>query len=124
MSDIALRYREGAVDKSLIFARSGDEIHMELSGGCLVLTDVTNAPAKAADGKGTGILLAPLDGAVTEISVAPGETVEKGQVVLVIEAMKMQHQIKSDVNGVVASIHVTPSAQVKTRQQLVEVTPA
>jgi propionyl-CoA carboxylase alpha chain len=66
-------------------------------------------PARAAE---SGSLMAPMPGSVTRIAAAPGERVSAGQIVLVLEAMKMEHQIAAPADGVVAEIRVAAGAQV------------
>ena len=50
---------------------------------------------------------APMPGLVLDVLVSPGDTVEVGQKILVLEAMKMENAIKSTTAGVVASINVS-----------------
>ena len=50
---------------------------------------------------------APMPGLVLDVLVSPGDTVEVGQKILVLEAMKMENAIKSPTAGVVASINVS-----------------
>jgi geranyl-CoA carboxylase alpha subunit len=59
-----------------------------------------------------------MDGAVTAVMVAPGDTVKKGQTLLVIEAMKMEHLVKADLDGIVAEITVLKGQQVKGKQRI------
>ena len=63
------------------------------------------APAPAAAGAGSPIK-APLPGTIIELKVNVGDTVKQGDVVLVLEAMKMQNNIESEYNGAVTSITV------------------
>ena len=65
------------------------------------------APAAPAAPAGSGSpVKAPLPGTVTELKVNVGDTVKQGDVVLVLEAMKMQNNIESEYNGTVTSITV------------------
>ena len=57
-----------------------------------------------------------MDGAIINILVNAGDTVTKGQTLLILEAMKIQQQIKSDVDGVVNEIVGQVGQQVKKRQ--------
>ncbi len=63
------------------------------------------APTPAAAGAGSPIK-APLPGTIIELKVNVGDTVKQGDVVLVLEAMKMQNNIESEYNGTVTSITV------------------
>lgn len=65
-------------------------------------------------------LTAPLPGTIIEIFVKAGEQIESGQVVLVIEAMKMKNSIRSTRAGKVAEILVSPGQTVAHKQALVK----
>ena len=57
---------------------------------------------------------------IIEVLVKPGDTVAKGQLIVVLEAMKMQHEISAERNGTIDKVLVKPGDQVATRQVLVE----
>ena len=87
-----------------------------------------NAPAarRMADGPGPApaggdAVRAPIPGAVLSISVKEGDTVEAGQLLLTMEAMKMENQIKATKAGKVTRILVQPGAAVSQGQDLVVV---
>ncbi|MGH7004675.1 MAG: biotin/lipoyl-containing protein, partial [Alphaproteobacteria bacterium] len=69
-------------------------------------------------GGGADRLNAPMPGLVKSVRVSTGETVRKGQILLVLEAMKMEHTITAPHDGRIAEI-VTESAQVKENSPLV-----
>jgi biotin carboxyl carrier protein len=52
-------------------------------------------------------------GTVTHVAVAVGDTVEAGAALVVLEAMKMEHTIRADEDGVVAEIHVVVGQSVE-----------
>ena len=64
----------------------------------------TPDPAKGVGG--VGALNAPMPGVILEVSVAPGDTVERGQAIAVLEAMKMKNTIKSPRAGTIAEVCV------------------
>ena len=64
-------------------------------------------------------LLAPMPGKVVRIMVAEGDTVEKGQGVIVVEAMKMQNEIKSPKKGVVKKVAAKEGSTVNAGDPLV-----
>jgi len=66
------------------------------------------------------ILPAPLPGTITEIFVKPGDEVESGQVVLVIEAMKMKNSIRSTREGKIAAVLASAGQTVTHKQSLLE----
>ena len=66
-----------------------------------------------------GTLVAPMPGTITAVQVEVGQSVEAGQVVLVLEAMKMQHAITAPTDGVVAEICHSVGQVVEARTVLV-----
>ena len=67
-----------------------------------------------------GGLFAPLPGTVIEVFVKPGDGVEAGQVILIIEAMKMKNSIRSTKDGIVAAVLVSAGQTVAHKQALME----
>ena len=63
---------------------------------------------------------APMPGVVASVSVQPGQAVEEGDLILTVEAMKMETGIYSDRATVVKAVHVTPGAQIDAKDLLVE----
>lgn len=63
---------------------------------------------------------APMPGLVVDILVVPGQTIQKGENLLILEAMKMENIIKAVGEGVVKSVHVAKGAAVEKGQLLVE----
>ena len=78
------------------------------------------AAASSAPGKGTPVK-APLPGVVTDIKVAVGDAVKKGQTVVVLEAMKMQNNIGAENDGTVTSIVVNKGDSVMEGATLITV---
>ena len=65
------------------------------------------APTASAAPAGAGSAIkAPLPGTITDIKANVGDTVKQGDVVLILEAMKMQNNIESEFSGTVTSINV------------------
>jgi 3-methylcrotonyl-CoA carboxylase alpha subunit len=68
-----------------------------------------------------GEIEAPMPGKVTAVEVSAGEQVEKGQRLLTLEAMKMEHALTAPFDGTVAELNATAGAQVTEGQILVKV---
>ena len=64
-------------------------------------------------------IVAPIAGKVVSVKVSVGDHISKGQVVLVIEAMKLENEVVSPFDGVVKEIKVTKSSQVNNKDVLV-----
>ena len=88
----------------------------------------TGAPAAAAAPKaapapagaqGAVKISSPMPGKILGIKVAAGDAVKKGQVVIVLEAMKMENDIVAPQDGTVASVNVTNGQSVDTGAVLV-----
>lgn len=69
---------------------------------------------------GDKLLRANLSGKVVSVKCQLGDKVVSGQVLVVIESMKMEHSLKSKVDGVVGKIHVTQGQSVQAKAALVE----
>lgn len=86
----------------------------------------TQAPAQAPApsnnvSAGAGSVLAPLQGTVQTIKVKVGDKVSSGDVVAVIEAMKMENDIPATISGVVKSIYVSTGAKVVSGDVLLDI---
>ena len=62
-----------------------------------------------------------MDGGIVDVLAVVGSSVQIGDTLVVLEAMKMEHAMKADVAGVVKAVHINKGDQVKGRQLLVEV---
>ncbi|MCU1357131.1 MAG: accA [Acidimicrobiales bacterium] len=81
------------------------------------------AGASGAAAAGTGAIAVPMQGTIVKVDVAVGDTVTVGQVVCVLEAMKMENNVTSDVAGIVAEVKVAPGQAVGAGDIAVGVTP-
>ena len=73
-------------------------------------------PAALASGE---VVKAPMPGNILKINVAPGQKVEEGDVLIVLEAMKMENEIVATKSGTVAQVAVSKGAVVETGAPLV-----
>ncbi|WP_375568486.1 acetyl/propionyl/methylcrotonyl-CoA carboxylase subunit alpha [Seohaeicola saemankumensis] len=103
------------------FVFHGDTLFLDGPFGNISFRDATHLPAARDETGGSGRVTAPMDGSIIAVNVALGDRVSKGQTVAVLEAMKMEHQLRADVSGVVAGISVSSGAQVKIRQLLMTI---
>jgi 3-methylcrotonyl-CoA carboxylase alpha subunit len=70
---------------------------------------------------GDGAILSPMPGKVIAVDVAAGDTVTKGQKLLTLEAMKMEHSLTAPFDGVVAELNASPGAQVQVEALLARI---
>lgn len=75
------------------------------------------SPAPAA---GASSVKAPMPGTILGVKVAPGQAVKKGQVLLILEAMKMENEICAGGDGTVAAVRVQAGQSVNTGDPLVD----
>jgi glutaconyl-CoA/methylmalonyl-CoA decarboxylase subunit gamma len=68
-------------------------------------------------------LLPPMPGKVIEVRVREGDRVTAGQIVLVLEAMKMRNEIAAPVGGVVRELAVAPGTNVRARETMLRIVP-
>ena len=77
-----------------------------------------------ARSSGPASIAAPMPGLVVRVLVQPGDPVQAGQGVIVIEAMKMENELRAPASGVVRTVAVTPGSAVEKGAILVEFDPA
>lgn len=79
------------------------------------------APAAAAPVEGAETINAPMPGNIVNVLVKAGDKVTKGQVLLILEAMKMENEIMSPRDGVIAGVHVNKGDSVDSGKLLVSI---
>ena len=78
--------------------------------------------AKAPEGPVVGELItAPMPGTILDIKVTEGQAIKAGDIILILEAMKMENEIVAPSDGVVNKIHTTKSSAVSTGDALVTI---
>ncbi|WP_431688102.1 acetyl/propionyl/methylcrotonyl-CoA carboxylase subunit alpha [Hahella sp. NBU794] len=104
------------------YLRQENRLSLQLDGVVYDFEDLTHAPAEAGDAAGDGSIRASMDGRIVDVLVEPGQSVEKGATLVVLEAMKMEHPLKANISGVVEDIKVKTGDQVRIRELLVTLT--
>lgn len=115
--DVGGRRRRALVARRgerLVVALEGDGRSYELS-----LADAAGVRGEHATS--AGAITAPMPGKVVSVAVGEGDTVEAGQVVVVLEAMKMETGVKSPAAGTVKAVHVAAGDTVDAGAVLVDV---
>lgn len=75
-------------------------------------------PAPAAGGAGSVKVSSPMPGKILAVKANVGDSVKKGQVILILEAMKMENEVVAPEDGTIASIDVTVGASVESGDTL------
>ncbi|AMN82038.1 acetyl-CoA carboxylase biotin carboxylase subunit [Pseudomonas azotoformans] len=87
----------------------------------LRVIDCTQQVASRQADASSGTVKAPMDGAIVDVRVSAGDSVTKGQLLLVLEAMKMEHPLTAGIDGVIKGVQVIAGDQVRNRQVLLEI---
>lgn len=113
---------------------SGESYAVQVSG--LAVTAAVPAPtapspaavrlsahdeASRAAEASTGAVLAIIPGRIVRVLVEPGQKIQKGEPVCVLEAMKMENELRARQSGTVRTVHVKPGDDVEKDQVLVEI---
>lgn len=108
---------DGEAMHTLYAVRDGDRYWIHLDGRTWLLERQRRRGAGRA---APGSLMAPTPGTVDEVLVEKGQTVEEGQVLIVLTSMKMQIEIKAPHAGTVTSLSLKPGDQVDGGVPLVQ----
>jgi biotin carboxyl carrier protein len=107
-------------------ATAADAVALDIDGRA-VMARLAPAPTvesavrhAAHDGAAAASITAPMPGTVLAVRAAEGDTVEAGQVLVLLEAMKMENTVTAPAAGVVARVLVAEGDQVQRGQTLVE----
>ncbi len=96
----------------------GEQVHVFLSEGALALTCVDELAHAGDQTDAGGQLTAPMPGKVLSFAVQVGDTVQAGQAVAVMEAMKMEHTLHAPADGRVTELLYAPGDQVTEGAEL------
>ena len=98
--------------------QAGDRWHVQGPDGDLQLTELPRFPDCSLEATPGG-LIAPMPGKVVDVLVQPGARVQAGDLLLLLEAMKMEHRITAPTAGFVSEVRVTAGEQVENGAVLV-----
>jgi biotin carboxyl carrier protein len=102
-------------DRGRIVCINGVSYHLD------DLSEDEGASGAGSGQGGDGIIATPMPGKIVAVHVKEGDAVEKEQPLIVVEAMKMQNDILSDVKGVVKKVHFSEGDQASFGQPLIEI---
>jgi acetyl-CoA/propionyl-CoA carboxylase biotin carboxyl carrier protein len=80
--------------------------------------------AAGAGGSGSGVVVSPMQGTVLDVKVSEGDEVAVGQVLCIVEAMKMENEVTAHAAGVIAELAVEPLQPVTIGQAICTIAPA
>ncbi len=111
--------RPDGLPRRVFAVRAGDVAWVSIGGETWRLARAAARAARAAEEEHA--LTAPMPGRILAVHVANGDRVEKGQVLVVLEAMKMEHAVKSPRAGVVGCLAAEPGKMVGLGDVLLDV---
>lgn len=110
--------RRGSVRGRYTLRIDGHRLDVEaLDERTRTIRDLTTATSASS---GPAPLVAPMPGLVVRVTVQPGDTVQVGQALVVMEAMKMENELRAPAAGTVRAVLVQPGAKVEKGATLVE----
>ena len=90
------------------------EVELEEITGAAPAASVAAPAAAPAGAAGAVTVKAPMPGNILAVNVSNGSAVKKGDVLMILEAMKMENEIMASCNGTVTSVSVTKGAAVES----------
>ena len=81
----------------------------------------TREAERIVQGDGEYTVNSPMPGLIVGVNVKPGDTVEAGSIVVIMEAMKMQNELVTEISGVVSEVLVKPQQSVDSQTPLVRI---
>ena len=118
MADGRLKLTVNGVTKFAHSTKVGDVwwVHIDGHVFCIEKTE-----AGSNDDDSQGGMVAPMPGKIIDVLVEQGQSVTAGDLLLVLEAMKMEHRIVANMDGVIGMLKLTPGDQVQQGDVLVEI---
>src|SRR3546814_12880304 len=90
-------------------------------GGSVWQLSPWRAAGVAGGAAGDGAILSPMPGKIIAVDVSAGDAVIKGQKLLTLEAMKMEHTLTAPFDGLVAELNASPRARVQSEALLARI---
>ena len=100
----------------------GKSFNIEIEGSSVGDTSGSKRK-KSARGKKSGTISSTIPGKIVSISVKEGEMVSEGDVVMILEAMKMQNEIQAPLSGTVTALNCKPGDSVEANSPLIIIRP-
>jgi len=114
---------DGHRQSATVWEDDNDAWWVHCADGTFRLEWMDPLPAGAAREQSADSLYSPMPGTIIAVNVRDGEQVEKGHILLIIEAMKMEHRIKAPHGGIVRQMHLSVGDYVQQGVLLLELQP-
>ena len=116
--EVELEKQEGVWNVTI----EGKSFSIEIEGGS-VGDSAGNKRKKKGRGKKSGTISSTIPGKIVSIAVAEGDKVAEGDVVMILEAMKMQNEIQAPLSGTVTAVNCKPGDSIEANSPLVIIQP-
>ena len=116
--EVELEKQDGVWNVSI----EGKSFSIEIEGGS-VGDSAGSKRKKKGRGKKSGIISSTIPGKIVSIAVAEGDNVAEGDVVMILEAMKMQNEIQAPLSGTVTAVNCKPGDSIEANSPLVIIQP-
>ncbi|MGH1346871.1 MAG: acetyl/propionyl/methylcrotonyl-CoA carboxylase subunit alpha [Nannocystales bacterium] len=121
VSDVGgcLRFATGGLQRTAVYAVDRTRAWVSIDGVSHAFEE-PDLRAEAAESS-DGTIRSPLSGTIMTVQVQEGESVSRGQLLVTVEAMKMEHRIEAPIDGVAREVTVTAGDQVAGEQTLLRI---
>ena len=116
--DVELEKQDGVWDVTI----EGKSFKIEIEGSSVGETSGSKRK-RSARGKKSGTISSTIPGKIVSISIKEGQIVSEGDVVMILEAMKMQNEIQAHLSGTVTAINCKPGDSVEANSPLIIIQP-
>lgn len=120
---LVLLQRGGKKMEVMLSPRENNQVSLVANRRHLTANVTRGAGRRNTSSVADGTLAAPMPGTVVEVKVAEGQDVVKGQVVAILESMKMQMEIRSPINGIITKILAASGGKIEKGKPLALVVP-
>lgn len=124
VEDVLSLVHQGRIwEAGLVAIEDGFEVEVVGIRHAFTVMDPRRKALRMADGGTDSVVKTQMPGRIVRILVAEGEMVQEGQAMIVVEAMKMENELKSPCDGSVSKVCVVEGDQVQARTTLIELSP-
>jgi geranyl-CoA carboxylase alpha subunit len=112
---------DGKAIRATYMSPKKGQLYCSIEGRSAFFKDLIILDGLVDENVGGGRVIAPMHGLLLDVLVAPGDQVVKGQVLAILEAMKMHYEISAEIDGTVIDVSAVTGNQVATDDLLIEI---